>query len=145
MKCLGQNFAYNEASFFLVRLLQQFDKFELAPEFQPAGSAHPAEWKAKQGRQSIEKCWPAAALTLYVRVSSFPLADKRVILNFPVREGCGYDLGKQAGTERLPICCHEIDSIAMPHADLLFYTTHAGLMPSNATPSCFLFGLRRFR
>ncbi|KAH8113061.1 cytochrome P450 monooxygenase CYP63 [Phellopilus nigrolimitatus] len=65
--CIGQNFAYNEASFFLVRLLQQFDTFTLAPEFQPEGSLPPTHWKAKQGRQAIERCWPAAALTLYVK------------------------------------------------------------------------------
>ncbi|THH04268.1 hypothetical protein EW145_g5647 [Phellinidium pouzarii] len=65
--CLGQNFAYNEVSFFLVRLLQQFDTFTLASEFQPEGSQPPTHWKTKQGRQAIERCWPAAALTLYVK------------------------------------------------------------------------------
>lgn len=72
MQCLGQNFAYNEASFFLVRLLQQFDTFTLAPEFQPEGSRPHAGWKTKQGRQAYEQCWPAAALTLYVKVRSKP-------------------------------------------------------------------------
>jgi len=65
--CVGQNFAYNEASFFLVKLLQQFDSFTLAPEFQPEGSLPPDSWKQRQGRQAIEKCWPSAALTLYVK------------------------------------------------------------------------------
>ncbi|KAJ7320810.1 cytochrome P450 monooxygenase CYP63 [Mycena albidolilacea] len=65
--CLGQNYAYNEASYFLVRLLQEFDTFTLAPEFQPAGSLPPPEWKSRKGRQAIEKIWPAAALTLYIK------------------------------------------------------------------------------
>ncbi|KAJ6472705.1 cytochrome P450 monooxygenase CYP63 [Mycena vitilis] len=65
--CLGQNYAYNEASYVLVRLLQEFDTFTLAPEFQPAGSLPPPEWKSRQGRQAVEKIWPAAALTLYVK------------------------------------------------------------------------------
>ncbi|KAJ7016216.1 cytochrome P450 monooxygenase CYP63 [Mycena alexandri] len=65
--CLGQNYAYNEASYFLVRLLQEFDSFTLAPEFQPAGSLPPPEWKSRKGRQSVERIWPAAALTLYVK------------------------------------------------------------------------------
>ncbi|KAJ7487238.1 cytochrome P450 monooxygenase CYP63 [Mycena galericulata] len=65
--CLGQNYAYNEASYFLVRLLQEFDTFTLAPEFQPAGSLPPAEWKSRKGRQAVEKIWPAAALTLYIK------------------------------------------------------------------------------
>ncbi|KAJ6602667.1 cytochrome P450 monooxygenase CYP63 [Mycena vulgaris] len=65
--CIGQNYAYNEASYFLVRLLQEFDTFTLAPEFQPAGSLPPAEWKDRKGRQVVEKIWPAAALTLYIK------------------------------------------------------------------------------
>lgn len=68
-QCLGQNYAYNEASFFLVRLLQQFDTFSLAPEAQPSGSLPPLEWKRRKGRQAEEKIWPAAALTLFVKVS----------------------------------------------------------------------------
>ncbi|TDL23414.1 cytochrome P450 monooxygenase CYP63 [Rickenella mellea] len=65
--CVGQNFAYNEASFFLVRLLQQFDTFTLTPEFQPEGSLPPPQWKSKTGRQAIEKCWPSNAMTLYAK------------------------------------------------------------------------------
>jgi len=65
--CLGQNYAYNEVSYFLVRLLQQFDTFTLAPEFQPQGSLPPSEWRQRAGRQTIERVWPAAALTLYVK------------------------------------------------------------------------------
>ncbi|KAK7018487.1 cytochrome P450 monooxygenase CYP63 [Favolaschia claudopus] len=65
--CIGQNYAYNEASYFLVRLLQEFDTFTLATEFQPAGSLPPPEWKSRKGRQAVEKIWPAAALTLYIK------------------------------------------------------------------------------
>ncbi|KAF9078274.1 cytochrome P450 monooxygenase CYP63 [Rhodocollybia butyracea] len=65
--CVGQQYAYNEASFFLVRLLQQFDTFKLAPEAQPIGSSPPPEWRHKKGRQAEEKIWPAAALTLFVK------------------------------------------------------------------------------
>ncbi|KAI5117814.1 hypothetical protein M0805_004944 [Coniferiporia weirii] len=43
--CLGQQFAYNETSFMLVRLLQSFDKFELDASAQPADSRAPPEWK----------------------------------------------------------------------------------------------------
>ncbi|TFK38526.1 cytochrome P450 monooxygenase CYP63 [Crucibulum laeve] len=65
--CIGQNYAYTQMSYFLVRLLQKFDKFTLAPEFQPEGSLPPVEWKERRGRQSFECVWPAAALTLYVK------------------------------------------------------------------------------
>ncbi|KAH9475034.1 Cytochrome P450 monooxygenase 75 [Psilocybe cubensis] len=65
--CIGQNYAYNEMSYFLVRLLQKFDKFTLCPEFQPEGSLPPLEWKNRKGRQAYEQIWPSAALTLYVK------------------------------------------------------------------------------
>lgn len=70
MQCIGKNYAYNEMTFFLVRLLQQFDRFELALECQPEGSLPPPEWKGRKGRQTFEKIWPAAALTLFIKVSS---------------------------------------------------------------------------
>ncbi|KAJ3574394.1 hypothetical protein NP233_g1797 [Leucocoprinus birnbaumii] len=65
--CIGKNYAYNEMTFFLVRLLQRFDRFELATDCQPEGSLPPSEWKERRGRQRIEKIWPAAALTLFVK------------------------------------------------------------------------------
>ena len=68
LQCIGQNYAYNEMSYFLVRLLQQFDGFSLAPEVQPAASLPPPDWKGRKGRQAYERIWPAAALTLYVKV-----------------------------------------------------------------------------
>ncbi|KAJ7055990.1 cytochrome P450 monooxygenase pc-3 [Mycena amicta] len=43
--CLGQQFAYNEASFFLVRLLQSFSSISLAPDAQPPESLPPASWR----------------------------------------------------------------------------------------------------
>ena len=68
--CLGQQFAYNEASFMLVRLLQAFDRIELAPDAQPKESFPPEEWKeAKEDRQSWEKVWPKSHLTAFVNVS----------------------------------------------------------------------------
>ena len=68
MQCIGQNYAYNEMSYFLVRLLQQFDRFTLALEAQPEGSLPPPEWKRRKGRQATEKIWPSCAMTLYVKV-----------------------------------------------------------------------------
>ena len=57
-------FAYNEASFFLVRLLQQFSDFSLAPEAQPEATLPPAEWAAMG---ISEKVRPGTTLTLYVK------------------------------------------------------------------------------
>ncbi|PCH34632.1 cytochrome P450 monooxygenase CYP63 [Wolfiporia cocos MD-104 SS10] len=65
--CIGQNYALNEASYFLTRLMQQFDTFTLAPEAQPEGSLPPAAWKEGKGRERIERMWPDAALTGFVK------------------------------------------------------------------------------
>ena len=72
--CLGQQFAYNEASFMLVRLLQAFDHIELAPDAQPAGSVPPDEWReeAEAGgrgdRKAVERVWVKSHLTIYAKV-----------------------------------------------------------------------------
>ncbi|KAF7306220.1 Cytochrome P450 monooxygenase CYP63 [Mycena indigotica] len=65
--CIGQEFALNEAGFFLVRLLQRFKRFALAPEFQPAGSLPPDSWKGRPGRQTVERIFPAINFTLHSR------------------------------------------------------------------------------
>ncbi|TFY81270.1 hypothetical protein EWM64_g2744 [Hericium alpestre] len=65
--CLGQNFAYNEMSFFLVRIMQRFEKFELAPDAQLPESIPPDRWKAGSGRQAYEKIWPASSVTTYIK------------------------------------------------------------------------------
>lgn len=65
--CIGQNYARNEATYLLVRLLQQFDAVALAPEAQPAGSLPPPEWRHARGRAAEERVWPAYAITLYVK------------------------------------------------------------------------------
>ncbi|GJE84229.1 cytochrome P450 [Phanerochaete sordida] len=63
--CLGQQFAYNEMSFFLVKLLQTFDDIAFVREaFDPA-VLPPAEWAAFPGRKGKEKVWPRAHLTVY--------------------------------------------------------------------------------
>ncbi|KAJ6595533.1 cytochrome P450 monooxygenase CYP63 [Mycena vulgaris] len=63
--CIGQEFALNEAGFFLVKLLQRFNSFKLAPKFQPPGSLPPAEWAGKPGRQGVERIFPAINFTLH--------------------------------------------------------------------------------
>ncbi|KDR74352.1 hypothetical protein GALMADRAFT_250207 [Galerina marginata CBS 339.88] len=66
--CLGQQFAYHEASFFLVRLLQTFSDISLVPDAQPPASRPPAEWaEDKKGRKGREKIRPRTHLTMYVQ------------------------------------------------------------------------------
>ncbi|KAG1750539.1 cytochrome P450 [Suillus paluster] len=62
--CLGQQFAYNEMSFMLIRLLQNFSAITLSPE--PA-MRPPAWWAEKDGRQAIEQFRPRNHLTLYAK------------------------------------------------------------------------------
>jgi hypothetical protein len=59
-------FAYHEATYFLVRLLQEFTGFTLdkSNNLQP-----PAEWAACEGLKGTEKVQPGAHLTMFVRVS----------------------------------------------------------------------------
>ncbi|KAF8826282.1 hypothetical protein HHX47_DHR5000292 [Lentinula edodes] len=66
--CLGQqaSFAYNETSFFLVRLLQNFSDIELSETSQPPDSRPPASWKKEGGIKAIEKVKLKTHLTMYV-------------------------------------------------------------------------------
>lgn len=71
--CLGQQFAYNEASFILIRLFQTFESVSLAADAQPAWSRPPAAWKAEVGkRKAKEEFWPKTHLTMYSHVSCAP-------------------------------------------------------------------------
>ncbi|KAI0772046.1 cytochrome P450 monooxygenase pc-3 [Trametes elegans] len=63
--CLGQQFAYNEMSFFMVRLLQNFDSFSLDLTAQPPESLPPAEWKQAPGRKGQEQIFLKTHFTLY--------------------------------------------------------------------------------
>jgi len=55
----------------LIRLLQSFDRVELAPEAQPLDGRPPKEWQTAGGRQAIETIIPKTHLTLYVHVSDY--------------------------------------------------------------------------
>ncbi|OJA12792.1 hypothetical protein AZE42_12472 [Rhizopogon vesiculosus] len=63
--CLGQQFAYNEMSFMLIRLLQTFSCITLAPEAQHPDTRPPTEWAQAEGRKARERFRPKAHLTLY--------------------------------------------------------------------------------
>jgi hypothetical protein len=63
----SRKFAYNEASFFLVRLLQQFSSFSLALDAQPPDSLPPKTWAGKKGPQGRDRVRPATHLTMYVK------------------------------------------------------------------------------
>jgi len=50
-----------------IRILQNFDAFEMCQEDAPAGSQPPVEWKSKGGRHAVEKIWPKHAVTMYAK------------------------------------------------------------------------------
>ncbi len=70
-QCLGQQFALNEASFFLVLYLQRYTRIELATDVQYSNpdAIPPEEWKKKgsSSRLSKEKVWPGMSLTAFVK------------------------------------------------------------------------------
>jgi len=72
--CLGQQFAYNEASFFLVRLLQRFESVNVEVEAMDENARVPETWKSQSGKEGEretrkwrEKVRPMTHLTMYVQ------------------------------------------------------------------------------
>ena len=80
IQCPGKDFALQEATYMLARLVQRFSSIELVPEALPKGAAPPASWKQGKGRQTVEKCWPATAFTIFIRVSTGSEYRSRVSL-----------------------------------------------------------------
>nr|BAL05190.1 cytochrome P450 [Phanerodontia chrysosporium] len=64
--CLGQQFAYNETSFMLIRLLQRVSKIELYPEVSPQSVAPPG-WAASSISDGKDKVVFKSHLTMYVQ------------------------------------------------------------------------------
>ncbi|KAF7365298.1 hypothetical protein MVEN_00401600 [Mycena venus] len=63
--CLGQQFAYNEMSFIIIRLLQSFSSVELDLNAFPPGARPPSEWTMLEGRKAADKFHPKMHLTMY--------------------------------------------------------------------------------
>ena len=80
--CLGQQFAYNEISFFLIRLLQSFSDVQLDSSAQPPESRPPPEWAGAEGQKGIEKIMPRCLLTLYLEVRGHLYTVMRSILSY---------------------------------------------------------------
>lgn len=66
--CLGQQFAYNEASYYIVRLLQTFSSFSLAVDAQPPESIPPKSWTRTPGTtKGREKIMLGRHVTLFAK------------------------------------------------------------------------------
>ncbi|THU82560.1 hypothetical protein K435DRAFT_933081, partial [Dendrothele bispora CBS 962.96] len=60
--CLGQQLAYSNASFFLVRSLQRFGRIELVEEAMLLRGKVPKEWKEEEGRFTDEESFDVCAM-----------------------------------------------------------------------------------
>ncbi|KAK7007236.1 cytochrome P450 [Favolaschia claudopus] len=63
--CLGQQFAYNEMSFMLIRLLRSFESFSIDEDAFMPDARPPKEWASAPGRKGIDKFKPKFHLTMY--------------------------------------------------------------------------------
>ncbi|KAF9040763.1 cytochrome P450 monooxygenase pc-1 [Panaeolus papilionaceus] len=62
--CLGQQFAYHEATFYLIRLLQNFTNFKFV---ESENQKPPESWKGAEGLQGTDRIVPMIALTMSVK------------------------------------------------------------------------------
>ncbi|KIK53194.1 hypothetical protein GYMLUDRAFT_49516 [Collybiopsis luxurians FD-317 M1] len=68
--CLGQQFAYNEMSYFIIKFLQTFTDFEMAWDAQPEHSKTPTSWKPQPGTtKGRDKVLHSSHLTMNVKDS----------------------------------------------------------------------------
>ena len=65
--CARVQFAYNEASFMLVRLAQQFASIDFTPEVAPA-SVPPPGYADSPGSDGTDRVWMGSHLTMYAKV-----------------------------------------------------------------------------
>jgi len=88
-------FAYNEMSFMLIRLLQNFSAITLCPESQDPADRPPAAWAQGEGRQVIEQFHPRRHLTLYAKVWAHTVTST-LFLN---AEWVDYFIGRLVGKD----------------------------------------------
>ncbi|EJF56346.1 cytochrome P450 monooxygenase pc-3 [Dichomitus squalens LYAD-421 SS1] len=65
--CLGQQFAYNEASFMLVRLLQRFSDIKLRQDAHPESMPPPGVERSPYAVDGLERVWMRSHLTTYAK------------------------------------------------------------------------------
>ena len=62
--CLGQQFAYSEASTIIARLVQAFKGISLDMDSNPEAKP-PAAWALGPGRKTVEKIWVKSTITAF--------------------------------------------------------------------------------
>ena len=103
-QCLGQNYALNEASVFMVRLLQRFEHFTLAEDKQlappwktkplPTGSSMFGPGYPGTKRKEVEKVWLGNHIVMFSKVRSGVHCQGRQLTPF-VTAGRNMDTGCQ--------------------------------------------------
>jgi len=64
--CLGQQYAYNEASAIIAKIAQSFKAITLDMDSNPEAKP-PAAWKTANGRKAVEKVWVKSHITLHAK------------------------------------------------------------------------------
>lgn len=64
--CLGQQFAYNEASTVIAKIVQAFKSITFDMDSNPEAKP-PVAWAAAGGRKAMEKVWVKSHTTLYAK------------------------------------------------------------------------------
>ena len=86
-----RQFAYNEVSLFLIRLLQTFSCVSFAPDADP-DSLPPASWATGEARRPIERVWLKTHLTLYANVSLIIQVFRLIISYTPHQNGSWFTM-----------------------------------------------------
>lgn len=74
VQCIGQNYALNEVTLFLVRLLQRFDEFEIDERKQlpppwkkdPTADIGLKDPRSGTKRKDIERIWPGFTIIIHI-------------------------------------------------------------------------------
>ena len=62
--CLGQQFAYNEASTVIIRIIQAFKDIRFDMDSNPEAKP-PPDWATGTGRKATEKVWVKSHITIH--------------------------------------------------------------------------------
>ena len=92
----SSQFAYHEATYFIIRLLQEFTGFALDKS---ENLQIPTEWATCEGLQGTEKVFPATHLTLHVKVSFIFVINRDQDLCDELLIFSGWPLGKDGAVE----------------------------------------------
>jgi hypothetical protein len=83
----NKQYAYNEMSFMIIRLLQSFSDISLDLASAPKEAVPPADWAKGTGRKAIEKVRPKNHLTMYASVSTVRCSAFEAVGTNRVRPG----------------------------------------------------------